>query len=228
MKNAVLMSIRPTWANLIDRGDKTIEVRKSFPEPFKLMTPFKVYLYCTEGHGELLTIIRDGDDCYGSTYHGPPIFVTHPEGGYGMRLRRKTVFAEFVCDCAETLNELFVDDGPVSSVYHLPYNGNACLTVDDLDKYGNGKRLWGWHISNYKWYRDAKTLADFGLKHPPQSWCYVNELTTCGDCRWFGADSIVLPTGEKVGQCKKHDVTEYYDTWHCPDAEKKEVQEWAT
>ena len=28
---AVLMSIRPTWAQLIDKGLKTVEVRKSIP-----------------------------------------------------------------------------------------------------------------------------------------------------------------------------------------------------
>ena len=222
--NAVLMSIRPTWAQLIDKGLKMVEVRKSIPSFRRgISCPFKVYLYCAEGKGKLLTIIRDGDDCYGSTYHGPPIFVTAPEGGYGSRIERKTVFGEFVCDCAELLNELFTN-GP-GETYHFPYNGESCLTMDELDAYGQGKRLWGWHITEYKWYRESKSLSDFGLKRPPQSWCYVNELTLCGDCRFYDADSIVLPTGEKLGRCKKHDVTEYYDTWHCPDAAKMEVQD---
>lgn len=43
---AILLSIRPEWCDLIIRGQKTIEVRKTRP---KLETPFKVYIYCT-GH----------------------------------------------------------------------------------------------------------------------------------------------------------------------------------
>lgn len=170
---AVLMSIRPTWAQAIDRGEKTVEVRKTFPDFHILSCPFKVYLYCTQGKGKLITILRDGDENYGTIYRGKPVFITHPEGGYGSRVSRKTVFGEFVCDCAEVLNELFVDG--LSRSYHFPYNGDACLTMHELEVYGKAKRLWGWHISDYKWYREPKSLADFGLKRPPQSWCYVEE-----------------------------------------------------
>lgn len=41
MNKAVLISIRPEWCDLIVRGKKTIEVRKTRP---KLETPFKVYM----------------------------------------------------------------------------------------------------------------------------------------------------------------------------------------
>ena len=87
---AVLMSIRPTWAQKIDSGEKTVEVRKSFP--VKLKTPFKVYLYCTKGKDRLIEVMRDGDDLYGETYHGKPVFITLPEEGYGNRVWRQTVF----------------------------------------------------------------------------------------------------------------------------------------
>ena len=42
---AVLLSIRPEWVELIAKGKKTIEVRKTRP---KLKTPFKCYIYCTK------------------------------------------------------------------------------------------------------------------------------------------------------------------------------------
>ena len=45
MSKAVLISINPEWCDLILRGDKTAEVRKTKP---KLETPFKVYIYCTK------------------------------------------------------------------------------------------------------------------------------------------------------------------------------------
>lgn len=44
MSKAVMLSIRPKWAEKIVNGEKTIEVRKTRP---KLGTPFKCYIYCT-------------------------------------------------------------------------------------------------------------------------------------------------------------------------------------
>lgn len=47
MSKAVMLSIRPKWCEKIASGEKTIEVRKTRP---KLKTPFKVYIYCTNGN----------------------------------------------------------------------------------------------------------------------------------------------------------------------------------
>lgn len=56
LKNkAVLISIRPEWCDLIVRGKKTIEVRKTRP---KLETPFTAYIYCTKAPQQLITISR--------------------------------------------------------------------------------------------------------------------------------------------------------------------------
>lgn len=43
---AVLIAIKPKWVELILRGIKTIEVRKTFPN---LIEPFVVYIYVTRG-----------------------------------------------------------------------------------------------------------------------------------------------------------------------------------
>lgn len=57
LKNkAVLISIRPEWCDLIVRGKKTIEVRKTRP---KLETPFKVYIYCTKIPDWLRTVSHE-------------------------------------------------------------------------------------------------------------------------------------------------------------------------
>ena len=47
---AVLLSIQPNWCKFIWAGMKTVEVRKTRPT---LETPFKVYIYCT-GHDGLV------------------------------------------------------------------------------------------------------------------------------------------------------------------------------
>ena len=44
MKEAVLLSIRPKWVELIASGEKTVEVRKTRP---RIDTSFKVYMYMT-------------------------------------------------------------------------------------------------------------------------------------------------------------------------------------
>ena len=69
LKNkAVLISIRPEWCDLIVRGKKTIEVRKTRP---KLETPFKVYIYCTKAPQQLITIFKDGEETMdGEIHHG--------------------------------------------------------------------------------------------------------------------------------------------------------------
>lgn len=46
MSKAVLISIRPKWCEKIINGEKTIEVRKTRP---KMETPFKCYIYETQG-----------------------------------------------------------------------------------------------------------------------------------------------------------------------------------
>lgn len=46
MGKAVMISIRPKWCQKIANGEKTIEIRKTRP---RLETPFKCYIYCTQG-----------------------------------------------------------------------------------------------------------------------------------------------------------------------------------
>ena len=44
-ETAVLLSIRPEWCQKIFRGEKTMEIRKSFPKDFQGQ-PFKCFIYC--------------------------------------------------------------------------------------------------------------------------------------------------------------------------------------
>lgn len=46
MSKAVLLSIRSYWCELISRGQKTVEVRKTNPKA--LQAPFKCYIYRTK------------------------------------------------------------------------------------------------------------------------------------------------------------------------------------
>lgn len=56
---AVLLSIRPEWCQKIFRGEKTMEIRKSFPKDFQGQ-PFKCFIYCTKGQNAGFRLEPDG------------------------------------------------------------------------------------------------------------------------------------------------------------------------
>lgn len=167
MSKAVLISIRPEWAAKIATGEKTVEIRKTRPN---LETPFKCYIYETQGKSDTPWIDEDGHMIF--------------------RGRGKVV-GEFVCDTYVT-DKTFGHDAL--------FNAVACMIEPDVVAYSAGTPLYGWHISNLKIYDTPKELSKFSrpfencigktcdefgcalcengghIKRPPQSWRYVEEL----------------------------------------------------
>lgn len=157
-----MLSIRPKWCEKIASGEKTIEVRKTRP---KLETPFKVYIYCTQSGVAL--------------------------GAWG---KHGKVIGEFTCDRIYWLAPL----------NHAPEDveQQACLTREEIVRYLKGVG-YGYHISDLRIYDQPRELTEFRracpndlycescamysnnngicnngalpLRHPPQSWCYVEE-----------------------------------------------------
>ncbi len=147
---SVLISVQPKWVEKIVNGEKTIEVRKNRP---KLETPFKCYIYMTRGHA-----------VYPVTINGYPYTCSNCGG--------MDVIGEFTCD---RIDEYTYHD---TYGYVLPckdYKG-MCLSATKIEEYGNGKTLYGWHISDLKIYDESKALKEFGLTRPFRSWGYVEEL----------------------------------------------------
>jgi predicted transcriptional regulator len=170
MSQAVLISIRPKWCEKIISGEKTIEVRKMRP---KMDMPFKCYIYRSVQGGVIGEFICD--DIFerivrvGARFEPP-----------------KYCICDWNMDCTP-LDTLLAD---------------ACLTKDELEKYLDGGVGYGWHISGLKIYNTPRKLSEFKglckvesdccacpyynyskmdcdgrtIKHPPQSWCYVEEL----------------------------------------------------
>ena len=155
MDKAVMMSIKPEWCVRIATGEKTVEVRKTRP---KIEPPFKCYIYETQaGTDKLLYIDK----------HGQPVYK-----GNG------AVIGEFVCDHVIPIynNTLLSADIPDELMLE---NLSPCLTDREIKEYlGDRSRGYGWHISDLVIYDTPRPLSDFGLKRPPQSWCYVKEATT--------------------------------------------------
>lgn len=170
MAKAVLISIRPKWCEKIASGEKTIEVRKTRP---KLETPFKAYIYCSQGND-----------------------ARRLRGSWGK------VIGEFTCDriyeiqkrgipenfdyCYLSLNEWGNDDiaAEINAI------SASCVSKGEINAYGDRTPvLYGWHISDLRIYDAPRELSEFtglrdtrfgaapyDIKRPPQSWCYVEEL----------------------------------------------------
>jgi predicted transcriptional regulator len=52
----------------------------------------------------------------------------------------------------------------------------GCVTIDRLNQYqGQSSLVYGWRVSSPCKFSTPKTLEEFGLKRPPQSWCYIKE-----------------------------------------------------
>ena len=183
---SVLISIQPRWCELIASGKKTVEIRKTAP---KLEPPFKVYIYCTNKKPFLVW----GDVFDGGSFNNE---FTHLSG-YNRKAAEEiwevfngNVMGEFVCDEIKkgvlTVSQ-YVDSVNIGSK-------ETCLTIDEIKAYLGMKHVdvkgqhdfYGWHISNLVIYECPKPLTDFvverypclaRLKRPPQSWCYVEEMT---------------------------------------------------
>lgn len=153
MERAVLISIRPRWVAKIMSGEKTIELRKTKP---KVSPPFKCYIY--------QTLPKWGD----------------------WNERDGRVVGEFVCD------EIYKD---TIGQYADIYASQGLVSLEEQVEYALNGALYGWHISGLKMYDNPKPLNSFcngssrleikdggvlgwsGMQRPPQSWCYVEEIS---------------------------------------------------
>ena len=172
MSKAVLISIRPKWAEKIANGEKTIEVRKTRP---KLQTPFKCYIYCTQPK-------YPHEDFISTDYPKPQFYG----GG--------NVIGEFTCDQIIDAWWDYVPDAITREVTggNLEALDGTGMTDEELFGYvGDSMRghCYGWHISDLRIYDTPKALSEFTglrdtkfgaapyeIKRPPQSWCYVEAM----------------------------------------------------
>jgi predicted transcriptional regulator len=175
---SLLISIQPKWCELIASGEKTVEVRKTKP---KLKTPFKCYIYCTKG--DWLTSVN------GKVQKSNNMVIDLTVDNKIQELNGK-VIGEFVCD--RVYNIPFIIPFDSDDILHpmfYGFNSMACLADYEIDNYLGKNDGYGWHISDLVIYDKPKELSEFSkygfghpvwLKRPPQSWCYVEEVSNNG------------------------------------------------
>lgn len=190
---AVMLSLRPQWCEKIFNGEKTIEVRKSYPS---IPTPFTVYVYETKGK---------------TKYWSQPMPMPYTEG-------RGKVIGSFVCDRIDEFDSEYSEWAYACAPTDIPCampmsEGTAikickekgCMTLEDIiDYFGDEEwRAYFWHITEPKLFDKPKELGEFSypaehnftkrtikesremgfichgayITRPPQSWCYVEDLT---------------------------------------------------
>ena len=164
---AVMISIKPKWCEKIANSDKTIEVRKTRP---KIDTPFKCYIYCTQG--ENLWRTQKG------------VQSKTELAGY---LMNGKVIGHFVCDNVYPIKNQYsgfvvanATQGETNEIAR-----QSCLDYDDMVSYLGNKDGYAWHISDLVIYEQPKDVSEFFtpfgkrpsymLERPFQSWGYVEE-----------------------------------------------------
>lgn len=184
MSKAVLISIRPKWCELIASGEKTIEVRKTAP---KIETPFKCYIYCTKDPGNKGSATHFFESDEGTFWSAGKAFAA---------FLSETVIGEFVCDKIDRYARYGWLKEPARYMKSSPggypateiHFADLKLSPSELEDYGKGDPLFGWHISELVIYDKPKKMSEFTglrktkfgyapyeIKRPPQSWCYVEE-----------------------------------------------------
>lgn len=148
---AILLSIKPKWAEKIYNGEKTIEWRKSRPRINRNNHHTRVYIYetapvkCITGYFTLFgTFAVDVNE----------IFKPLVPGGYF------SMSPQFVRTMLEDIEK------------------RGCVPAGDLVKYqGSAKEIYGWTVSSFiKPTRLVSYRLDsFDLDRPPQSWQYVED-----------------------------------------------------
>ena len=183
MSKCVLLSIRPRYCELIANGKKTIEVRKTRP---KLETPFKCYIYCTQGSNHLCLMQNsDGVNLIACCNWKTAL----PFGG---SISNGKVIGEFVCDKMYGIYySIYPHDPPVfeeiGTLNRPNVMAETCLSEIELNDYLDGETGYGWHISALQIYDKPRELSEFTkfgydaqmpcciLTRPFQSWGYVEE-----------------------------------------------------
>lgn len=203
MPKAVMLSIRPRYCEMIAGNFKSIEVRKTRP---KLETPFKCYIYCTKFHpgdpdsminlkgrtsffmpkggaviGEFvcdrifpITVEENGPlseergDGYSEDYSSKGFYDCLTDKEFDAYLNGKPGYGWHISDL------VIYDEPKKLSEFIRPSGGccndGKCTGCKYFDK-GNGYNV------------EDDCLADFDtdmysiVTRPPQSYCYVEELT---------------------------------------------------
>lgn len=154
MSKAVMLSIRPKWVEKIANGEKTIEVRKTKP---KLETPFKCYIYCTQGNDA-----RRLRGSWGKVIGEFTCDRIFPINVFDNGSIQNWLFEHMKRSCL-TYEELadYIGNGKTGYGWHI-----SDLRIYDAPR--EPREFTGLRNTRFG-------AAPYDIKRAPQSWCYVEE-----------------------------------------------------
>lgn len=148
---AIMKSVTPQICGKVASGDCTMLVSKTAP---KCGAPFKGYIYCCKAKSQW----RYSD--YEGAYENSEGEIVYAQ---------RHVVGEFICD---KIIEWQYDRGhqyyveyPDDCTSYFPYlkrhSEATGLKCSEIENYGKGMPLYGWHISDLKIYDKPKELSEF-------------------------------------------------------------------
>jgi len=167
MSKAVMLSIRPKWVEKIASGEKAIEVRKTKP---KLETPFKAYIYCSQGNDA-----RRLRGSWGKIIGEFTCDRIFPINVFDNGSIQNWLFEHMERSCL-TYEELadYIGNGKTGHGWHI----SGLLIYDqprELSEFRRATDPCDSCHAEYTWECTGCKKLGGDIKRPPQSWCYVEE-----------------------------------------------------
>ena len=172
----ILMSVHQEWIVKMASGEKTDELRKTWPK--HIPTSFRVRLYCTQGRGPE-TLLLDGK--------GGATLGDYRNIHNGWQIGNGFVVGEFICP-GRTVVKVPTNAGMVNAQM-VEISRTTCLSFDEIAEYlGRGNTGSAWHIRDLKIYDMPMELGRFYMpseregawlchvERAPQSWCYIKNI----------------------------------------------------
>lgn len=179
---AIMISIRPEWVEKILKGEKTIEIRKSYP---KCELPCKVYIYCIKGKNLWMhnkeTIILGSTSLTSYLLNGTVVAE--------FTLNKITKHEKNYIDVEDRLCYNFTRED-VKKAGFIPNRVNGLGELKGLidfdyfvSVYGKGEPLYAWYIDDLKIYDTPKELCEFS-KHGFES-LYGSSVCGNSSCPFY-------------------------------------------
>ena len=173
----ILMSVHQEWIVKMLSGEKTDELRKTWPK--NIPTPFRVRLYCTRGRGPQ-TLLLDGK--------GGAVIGDYRNIANGWQIGNGFVVGEFICP-GRTVVKYPSDEEGFWWPHMAEISRTTCLSVEEICSYiGMGHHGSAWHIRDLKIYDKPMELDRFFMpaerdgawlcrvERAPQSWCHIEQI----------------------------------------------------
>ena len=88
---------------------------------------------------------------------------------------------QYVSGTGAVLGQFYCHGWAKSDFWPMSYMASrSCVPVEDLERYADGKPLYGWIVGEAEAYDTPSPLAEFGMTRPPMSWQYIEIPETEG------------------------------------------------